>query len=346
MRWLHAQLGLGVVGVTLASSHRACISGRGVWCNHAGEQRRGFTGTPRLHDAATSRGAGGSESGDAACSSSPERDAPAPSVCSMWWSKAGVRSSKAFVSLDFKRRLREVTLSRLVEVLREVRPCALAEPLTFNVAQNLFLMLLREQLLSPIRSTPPELLTEADKFMTDLVRHIAVDEVTHLGPHPVLLRRWLETAKTSQVGPTKRWKEEQHRVRMVTLCMSRVMRTPKTRFTEADVAYWDAVLALEGLEERLAVGVAKLHNIRERFRRAARNAPVQAAAAAQLKAAWAEGRPPPLLNYSAQPLYLVQRLRRTREGTEPRSRAWQQFQVPRAHMELAPLPPLPLLPAG
>ena len=174
-------------------------SGRGVWCNHAGEQRRGFTGTPRLHDAATSRGAGGSESGDAACSSSPERDAPAPSVCSMWWSKAGVRSSKAFVSLDFKRRLREVTLSvrpstspfyyrgshnerlacpprcrapgllpccmlsplshplpsqRLVEVLREVRPCALAEPLTFNVAQNLFLMLLREQLLSPIRSTP------------------------------------------------------------------------------------------------------------------------------------------------------------------------------------------------
>jgi len=124
------------------------------------------------------------------------------------------------------------------------------------------------------------------------------------------------------------------------------MRTPKTRFTEADVAYWDAVLALEGLEERLAVGVAKLHNIRERFRRAARNAPVQAAAAAQLKAAWAEGRPPPLLNYSAQPLYLVQRLRRTREGTEPRSRAWQQFQVPRAHMELAPLPPLPLLPAG
>jgi hypothetical protein len=29
---------------------------------------------------------------------------------------------------------------------------------------------------------PAELLTEADKFMTDLVRHIAVDEVTHVRP--------------------------------------------------------------------------------------------------------------------------------------------------------------------
>lgn len=125
---------------------------------------------------------------------------------------------------------------------------------------------------------------------------------------------------------------------------AQVMRTPKTRFTEADVAYWDAVLAREGLAERLAVGVAKLHNIRERFHRAARNASVQAAAAAQLEAAREEGRPPPLLNYSAQPLYLVQRLRRTREGTEPRSRAWKKFQVPRTDMELAPLPPLPPLP--
>ena len=31
---------------------------------------------------------------------------------------------------------------------------------------------------------PAELLTEADKFMTDLVRHIAVDEVTHVRAPP------------------------------------------------------------------------------------------------------------------------------------------------------------------
>jgi hypothetical protein len=50
-----------------------------------------------------------------------------------------------------------------------------------------------------------------------------------------------------------------------------VLRTPKTRFTETDVAYWEAVLVREELEERVQVAVQKLRNIREHFRKALDN---------------------------------------------------------------------------
>jgi hypothetical protein len=52
---------------------------------------------------------GGGEAVDAACSTS---DAPANSMM-MMWTKDGVTRSKAFVNLDFKRRLRVVTLQVL-----------------------------------------------------------------------------------------------------------------------------------------------------------------------------------------------------------------------------------------
>jgi hypothetical protein len=56
-----------------------------------------------------------------------------------------------------------------------------------------------------------------------------------------------------------------------------------------------------------------------------------------------QGRLPPLLNYAAQALYLVPRLRRSRESTTPRSRAWRQFQAKPGATVLLPMPPLPPL---
>mmetsp|Transcript_1368 Transcript_1368/g.2831 ORF Transcript_1368/g.2831 Transcript_1368/m.2831 type:complete len:373 (-) Transcript_1368:97-1215(-) len=203
----------------IAKMGRVCISpaSGGIW--HVSGRRYtvsddetkprkppGFTGCDVGQNALLPEARAKTNSGDGADREQRAKSKPRLSLGadeSAWELQAGIWPNKerglrtqTWGTLHFRKHLQDDSLQSLLSVLRKLSPGTLSRPLAFNHAQNFVLMLMRAMLTATDSS--PEDLAQARGFMLDCVCHIAEDEVIKLGPHPFVVRLWLEVALSTE----------------------------------------------------------------------------------------------------------------------------------------------------